>query len=123
MFRVNTAKTSVFDVLSWWLYLRHSVCFPFTEPGLCLNTGLFRVFSAHIQNRKLVDGEEIFSEFDKKCIGLESYTTHLMFLVAVFVCVFVINSSALFYCYPYSVAVAQPTINRILIRNKPAVHV
>ncbi len=34
-----------------------------------MNTGLF--FSVHTQNGKLVDREEIFSEFDKKCIGLE----------------------------------------------------
>ncbi len=27
---------------------------------------------AHTQNRKLADREEIFSESDKKCIGLES---------------------------------------------------
>ncbi len=28
------------------------------------------IFSAHIQNRKLADCEEILSEFDKKCFGL-----------------------------------------------------
>ncbi len=35
------------------------------------------LFSAHTQNRKLADREEIFSEFDKNCIGLESSTTSL----------------------------------------------
>ncbi len=43
----NAAKASVFDDLGWWLYLRHSVCFLFTEPGLCMNTGLF--LNAHTE--------------------------------------------------------------------------
>ncbi len=34
-------------------------------------------FSAHTQNGKLADHEEIFSEFDKKCTGLELQTTTL----------------------------------------------
>jgi len=34
-------------------------------------------FSAHTQNRQLVDREQIFTEFDKKCIGLESLTRPL----------------------------------------------
>ncbi len=51
-----------------------SVCFPFTEPGLCMNT---RFFSAHTQNRQRVDREEILAEFDKKCIRLEWQTTPL----------------------------------------------
>ncbi len=33
----------------WWLYPSHSVCFPFTEPGLCMNTGLFS--SAHTERK------------------------------------------------------------------------
>ncbi len=70
VFSGNAAKASVFDVLSCWLHPRHSVCFPFTESELWMNTGLF--FSAYTQNRKLADCEEIFSEFDKKCVGLES---------------------------------------------------
>ncbi len=41
---------------------RRSVCFPFTEPELCMN-------------RQLADREEIFA--DKKCIGLELQTTPL----------------------------------------------
>ncbi len=45
-----------------------SVCFPLTEPGLCMNPWLF---SAHTQTRQLADREEIFAEFDKKCKGLE----------------------------------------------------
>ncbi len=44
----NTAKATVFDDLGWWLYPSHSVCFPFTEPGLCVNTGLF-LFSSHTE--------------------------------------------------------------------------
>ncbi len=70
VFSGNAAKTSLFDDLGWWLYLRHSVCFLFTEPGLCMNNRLF--FSVHTQNGKLVDREVIFSEFDKKCMWLES---------------------------------------------------
>ncbi len=53
VFGGNAAKTSVFDVLASL----------FTEPGLCINTQVFLF--------------QIFSEFDKKCIGLESYTTPL----------------------------------------------
>ncbi len=70
VFSGNAAKTSVFDEMGWWLYPSHSDCFPFTEPGLCMNTGL--CFSAHTRNGKLADREEIFSEFNKKCTGLES---------------------------------------------------
>ncbi len=44
VFSGNATKASVFDVLGWWLY---SICFPFTEPGLCMNTGLF--FSTHTE--------------------------------------------------------------------------
>ncbi len=54
-----------------WLSPSHSVCFPFTEPGLCMNTG---------QNGQLADREEIFAEFDKKCIGLELQTRPLIFI-------------------------------------------
>ncbi len=49
VFSGNVAKASVFDVLDWWLYPSHSVCFLFTEPGLCVNTGLF--FSAHTEQK------------------------------------------------------------------------
>ncbi len=35
------------------------------------------VSSAHTQSRQLKDHEEIFAEFDKKCIGLELQTTPL----------------------------------------------
>ncbi len=35
------------------------------------------VFSVHTQNGKLADREEIFTEFDRKCIWLESQTTPL----------------------------------------------
>ncbi len=35
------------------------------------------MFSAHTQNGKLADCEETFSEFDKNCFGLESYSTPL----------------------------------------------
>ncbi len=35
------------------------------------------VFSVHTQNGTIADREEKFSEFDKKCIGLESYTAPL----------------------------------------------
>ncbi len=41
VFRGNAAKASVFDDLGWQLYPRHSVCFLFAEPGLCMNTRLF----------------------------------------------------------------------------------
>lgn len=34
-------------------------------------------FSAPTQNGQLVDCEEIFAEFDRKCIGLESITAPL----------------------------------------------
>ncbi len=44
VFSGNAAKASVFEDLGWW----------------------------HTQNRKLARREEIFSEFDKKYIGLES---------------------------------------------------
>ncbi len=63
VFSGNVAKASVFDDLGWWLYLSRSVCFLFTEPGLCMNTFLF---SAHTQNGKLAGREGIFSEFDQK---------------------------------------------------------
>ncbi len=48
-----------------------SLYFPFTEPGLCTNT---RFFFQRTPNGQLADCEEIFTEFDKKCIGLESLT-------------------------------------------------
>ncbi len=67
VFSGNVAKASVFDDLGWWLYPSHSVCFLFTEPGLCMNT---RLLFQCTQNGKLADCEEIFSEFGKKCIGL-----------------------------------------------------
>ncbi len=70
-FSGNTTKAFVFDDLSWCLYPRHSVCFPFTEPGLFYEHWTF-FFLAHTQNGKLADCEEIFSGFDKNCIGLES---------------------------------------------------
>ncbi len=35
------------------------------------------VFSAHTQNGKLADREEIFAEFNKKCIGVKLQTTPL----------------------------------------------
>ncbi len=70
VFNGNVATALVSDDLGCWLYPSHSVCFPFTEPELCLNTRLF--FSAHTQNGKLAGREEIFTEFDKKCIELES---------------------------------------------------
>ncbi len=34
-------------------------------------------FSAHTQNGQPADREEIFAEFDKKCIGLDLQTTPL----------------------------------------------
>ncbi len=54
-----------------------SVCFPFTEPGPCMNTRLF--FSTHTQNGQLADREEIFAEFDKKVywIRIGDYTFKL----------------------------------------------
>lgn len=60
--------------------------FPFTEPGLCTNTG---VFLAQTLNRQLEDCEDPFTEFDKKCMGLklrtvplnENFETGLVFLV------------------------------------------
>ncbi len=63
VFSGNAAKTSVFDDLGWWLNPSHSVCFPFTEPGLCMNSGLFFQCT---QNGKLADREEIFSKFEAK---------------------------------------------------------
>ncbi len=39
VFSGNAAKTLVFDVLGLSLYPSRSVCFSFTEPGLCMNTG------------------------------------------------------------------------------------
>ncbi len=65
VFSGNVIKMLVFHVLGWWRYPRHSVCFPFTEHRT----------SECTQNGQLADCEEIFSEFDNKCIGLESYTT------------------------------------------------
>ncbi len=38
-------------------------------------------FSAHTQNGKPMEREEIFSEFDKKYIGLELQTTPLIAFV------------------------------------------
>ena len=40
--------------------------FPFTEPGLCINT-------AQILNGQL----EGYAEFDKECVGLEARTAPL----------------------------------------------
>ncbi len=67
LFSGNAAKTLRFDGLGWWLYPSRSVCFPFTESGLCMNC-----FFVFFSNGKLADREETFSEFDKKCIELES---------------------------------------------------
>ncbi len=53
-----------------WLAPSHSVCFPFTEPGLCANI-VFR---------------EIFAEFDKKCIGLQSLSAPLSVDFALWSC-------------------------------------
>ncbi len=57
-----------------WLGPSHSVCFLFTEPGLCVNTGLF-FSSTPTQRGQLADHEEILAGFDKTCIGLELQTT------------------------------------------------
>ncbi len=38
------------------------------------------LFSAHTQNGQLVDHEEMFAEFDKKCIGLELLTAPLRYI-------------------------------------------
>ncbi len=66
-FSGNAAKASVFDVLGWWLYPSHS---PVYRVRAVYEHRTF--FSAHTQNGKLADREEIFTEFDKKCIGFES---------------------------------------------------
>ncbi len=57
VFSGNAAKVFVFDDLA----LPELLCFLFTEPGLCMT-----------QNGQLADCEQILSESDKKCIGLES---------------------------------------------------
>ena len=41
---------------------RYSICFPFTEPGLCMNTRVQRL------NRQLEDREEQFTQFYKMCM-------------------------------------------------------
>ena len=49
-----------------WRSLSQYVRFPFTEPGLCTNTGVFfffRFFGANTEH-------EQFAEFDKNCMGL-----------------------------------------------------
>ena len=42
--------------------VRATVCFPFTEPGLCTNT-------LQILNGQLEDREELFIELDKKKVN------------------------------------------------------
>ncbi len=69
LFSVNTAKTLVFDVLVWWRQPRHCL-FPIYRARAVYEH--WTLFSVHTQNGKLADCEEIFSELDKKCIGLES---------------------------------------------------
>ncbi len=72
VFSGNMAKASVFDNLCWRLYLRHSchTLFPVYRTRVVYEHWTF--FSAHTENGKLAEREEIFTEFDKKCIGLES---------------------------------------------------
>ncbi len=70
VFSGNVAKALVLDALGWWLYPRPI----YRARAVCEHQ---TVSSAHTQNGKLADREEIFSEFDKKCIGLESQTTPL----------------------------------------------
>ena len=55
-------------------------------PSHCVYMPIYRAraayghhfFSVHTQNGQLADLEEIFAEFDKKCIGLESLTLLLI---------------------------------------------
>lgn len=60
---------------SVWLAPSYCVYMPICRA--CAVYGHWIFFSAHTQNRQLVDREQIFTEFDKKCIGLESLTRPL----------------------------------------------
>ena len=60
---------------SLWFCPCHYVSFPFTESGLCMNT---RGFVSSAYTEQLEDHKEKCTEFDRKCVGLESWTTPLM---------------------------------------------
>ena len=49
-------------------------CLAFTEPGLCLNTGIF--LSTHTEQTAMC--EEKFTGFDKKTFGLVDHGPHLL---------------------------------------------
>ncbi len=67
--KLAVVQTVVLCLVRATLFVSH-----LQSRGLCMNT---RFFFQRTQNGKLADPEEIFAEFDKKCIGLELQTTPL----------------------------------------------
>lgn len=56
---------------------------PVTCSACCVTQSLshfvlFLMYRARAQSGRLTDGEEMFAEFDKKCVGLESLTAPLI---------------------------------------------
>ncbi len=70
VFSGNAAKASVFDDLALVAPSESLCLFPVYRARTVYEHQTF--VSTHTLNGKLADREEIFSEFVKKCIGLES---------------------------------------------------
>ncbi len=74
MFSGNVTKVSVSDLLDL-VALPELLClFPVYRARAVYERRTGFLFQRTL-NGKLADHEEIFSEFDEKCVGLESYTT------------------------------------------------
>lgn len=60
------------------LGLRHFVCFLFTEPGLCMNTGCFSQHPHRTDSSQTI--RRYWLNLDKKCSGLEKLTASLIWV-------------------------------------------